>query len=106
MQVTNDPGRAVCGDAALHDPDPEVRERAGGALGIAEALGSAGVPRLIGALADADRSVRVFAARVLGVMRAADAVPALRRVRDKDDDAGVRNTADLALHRITGDLDV
>lgn len=64
---------------ALHDPNPDVRSRAAGAIARMGPPAKEAVPNLIVALADPDWKVRRSAARALGQIGAgaAEAVPAL-----------------------------
>jgi HEAT repeat protein len=89
---------------ALQKPDVELRRKAATKLGPLILMHDDALPALLGALRDGDSQVRARAAWCLGVYtgpRAQDVLPALNEVRQKDQDAGVRDAADKALERLS-----
>lgn len=84
LRDLGDPTAAPALVAALGDPYFTVREAAARAL---IRLGPPGVPELIGALPGAPRPAQRYIVRILGVLRAAEAAPALRALWEGADPA-------------------
>jgi HEAT repeat protein len=78
---------------------PEVRASA--AYGLGELGDAAAADALIKAVSDEDQWVRLEACGALRKLKAAAAVPALRRVAEKDENEQVRKAAAKALEVIT-----
>ncbi len=90
--------------ATMKAPDAYTRMMAAYALlemkPVAKVIEAGAVPPLIEAARDEDGSVREAAARVLGALRAADGVPALVALMDRDRDAQAGIEAAHALAQI------
>jgi len=100
-------GRAAAGalsalNAALADPDMDVRMGASLALAHLGAAAAPAVPALTGLLDDAQPCMRQAALMALASIgpAARQAVPRLQSLRDQDSDGLVRRLADDALQKI------
>jgi len=87
---------------ALADPDAKVRKTAAFKLGNVGPADPAALPALLHALGDRDPAVRreVILALLKFDAGASDVVPALEAVRQRDDDATVRDYAGKALAKL------
>ncbi|MBI2301252.1 MAG: redoxin domain-containing protein [Armatimonadetes bacterium] len=94
---TQDRGLNKPGVASLEDTDWRVRTLAVRDL---VRLGAPASPGLVAALLDQSVHVRYLAAMTLGILRAADAVPALEQALRDDKDPTVRSQAAIALGQI------
>jgi HEAT repeat protein len=85
---------------ALHEDDVEQRLKAAKKLGPLVLIDPAALPALLGALKDDEPEVRAAAARSLGTYtrpKAAEVLPALREVQERDKDPEVRESAAAAI---------
>jgi HEAT repeat protein len=84
---------------ALKAPDPRVRKEAAFKLGNAGPIEPTVFPAVVGALKDADARVRTEAVKSLVKFGppAREAVPQLEDLKDRDNDARVRQAAARAL---------
>jgi HEAT repeat protein len=87
---------------ALRDPDPKLRKRAAFKLGNIGLADRDVVPALIGALKDADSTVRCEA--ILSLMKigpdAEEAIPELANIQEHDSDEAARTCAARALEKL------
>jgi HEAT repeat protein len=87
---------------AVHAPDAKVRKKAAFTLGNLATVDPAALPALRGALADADAAVRCEA--ILALLKcgpaAAEAVPTLIEIRQRDPNAQVRRFAAKAIEKL------
>jgi HEAT repeat protein len=84
----------------LQKSDVEMRRKAAMKLGPLLQLDPVAIPALVGALKDTDPTVRLNAARSLGIYsgpKAPEVLPALRELRQKEVDAKVRDAAAKAI---------
>ncbi len=88
------------GISDMYDPDWRVR-----VLAIRDLVrvGEPAIPHIVDGLEDEDVQVRYASATALGILRATDAVDALKRTARKDEDPLVRSPAVVALGHIEAD---